>query len=868
LIQNQCQIGFSKMEKIIRDRINSFDFSADTLTPGKLVSSKGLSLVLNDFFGRSPLSQFMEQTNPAAELTHKRRLSSLGPGGLNRERAGFEVRDVHSSHYGRICPIETPEGPNIGLITSLSSFAKLNDFGFIETPYLIVREGVVTHEVEYMTADQEEKCIIAESSASLDEENMFIEEIVWARHFGEPLKVSPHQITHIDVSSQQMVSIVTSLIPFLEHDDPTRALMGSNMQRQAVPLLEPEAPIVGTGVESRIAKDSGAVVVAEESGTVCTVDGFHIGVLGKNSQEVTHYPLKKFIRSNTGTNINQTPICLPGDVVRAGDVLADGPAIDQGEVALGKNVLVAFMPWCGYNYEDAIIISEKLLRKDTFTSIYIEEFEATARETKLGREEITADIPNVAEEDLLRLGPDGVIIPGSPVKARDLLVGKITPKSETELTPEDKLLRAIFGEKAADVKDDSLRMPAGSGNEGVVMSVKSFSKKHRLSRSEDELIEESRELQVLKVEYADKMEEALMLFNNNLSALLLGSSFPVNLSFLKDGKPLLKEGQVVDESALDAIAEATADSIVFPADNAICKQIRSIMIEHEEHQKQLAIEHQKSLEKVRKGDVELNSGVVRQVKVYVATKRKLEVGDKMAGRHGNKGVISQIVPEYDMPYLDNGETIEIILNPLGVPSRMNIGQLLETHTGLVAKKKGIYVKSPIFQGFPEKRIWEMMEECGYPSDGKLFLTDGMTGERFDHPTVVGQIYMMKLSHNVVDKIHARSTGPYSLVTKQPLGGKSQLGGQRFGEMEVWALEAYGASNTLLEMLTVKSDDIDGRALIYESIVKGTNSLKSGETESFNVLKKEIQGLGIHMNIKDDQEASSPIFESEDIQVKI
>lgn len=842
LIQNQCRVGLARMEKIIRERMNLFDFSSDTLTPGKIVSAKGLAGVLKDFFGRSQLSQFMDQTNPVAELTHKRRLSALGPGGLNRERAGFEVRDVHASHYGRICPIETPEGPNIGLITSLSSFAKINEFGFIETPYRIVKNGVVTDEIEYMTADMEEQCIIAQASAPLDESNMFKEEICWARYRGESLEIETSRATHMDVSPKQLVSIVAGLIPFLEHDDANRALMGSNMQRQAVPLLKTEAPIVGTGLEARAARDSGAVVIAEEDGTVEMVDGLQIIVASKkNPLEKKTYELKKFMRSNAGTCINQHPLCEVGDVVRAGDVLADGPATDKGEVALGKNVLVAFMPWCGYNFEDAIIISEKLLREDAYTSIYIEEFELTARDTKLGKEEITRDIPNISDEALANLGEDGIVRIGAEVKPGDILVGKITPKSETELAPEERLLRAIFGEKAADVKDASLTVPPGT--EGVVMDVKVFSRRDRLSKTDEELVEEASHLKDLQKEYKQKMSLLMMERHEKIGALLLGEKAPAPIIHRRTAEEVVSQGAQFTQDLIEHIEQEEPIDLLLPQ-NEMYDLLRVLLRDYEVEIQTLETKHKTEIELLRKGDTDLDPGVIRQVKVYVASKRKLQVGDKMAGRHGNKGVVSKIVPEADMPYLPTGQTVEIILNPLGVPSRMNMGQVLETHLGFAARKAGIYVKSPVFEGFPEARIWEMMREQKLPDDGKSYLYDGRTGERFDSRVVVGYIYMLKLSHLVADKIHARSIGPYSLVTQQPLGGKAQMGGQRFGEMEVWALEAYGAAHVLQEILTVKSDDVSGRTRIYESIVKGENLLKTGTPESFNVLIKEMQGLGL------------------------
>lgn len=842
LIQNQCRIGLARMEKIIRERMNLFDFSSDTLTPGKIVSAKGLSGVLKDFFGRSQLSQFMDQTNPIAELTHKRRLSSLGPGGLNRDRAGFEVRDVHASHYGRICPIETPEGPNIGLITSLSSFAKINEFGFIETPYLIVRDGVVTDEIEYMTADQEERCVIAQASAELDKYNMFAEPICWARYRSEPMEIESSKVTHMDVSPKQLVSIVTGLIPFLEHDDANRALMGSNMQRQGVPLLKPEAPLVGTGLEARAARDSGAVVVAQEDGVVEFVDGSKIVISPKDNRlEKKVYQLKKFLRSNAGTCINQQPLVEMGDKIKAGDVIADGPATDKGEAALGRNVLVAFMPWFGYNFEDAIIISEKLLREDAFTSIYIEEFELTARDTKLGKEEITRDIPNVSEEALINLGDDGIIRIGAEVKPGDILVGKITPKSETELAPEERLLRAIFGEKAADVKDASLTVPPGT--EGVVMDVKVFSRRDRLSKTDDELVEEATRLKDIQKEYKTKLTEIRTERRERLGALLLNELSPGTIVHRKTAEVVLEEGALISQDIIEVIEKENVEDLLMP-DNELFQTAKQILHDYNIGMQTLETQYKTEIEHMKKGDTDLDPGIIRQVKVYVASKRKLQVGDKMAGRHGNKGVVSRIVREADMPYMEDGRPIEVILNPLGVPSRMNMGQLFETHLGFAARKAGIWVQSPVFEGFPEGEIWRMMKEQGLPGDGKFYLYDGCTGERFDNSVVVGYIYILKLSHLVADKIHARAVGPYSLVTQQPLGGKAQMGGQRFGEMEVWAAEAYGAAHLLQELLTVKSDDVSGRTRIYESIVKGDNLLKSGTPESFNVLIKEMQGLGL------------------------
>lgn len=844
LIQNQCRIGLARMEKIIRERMNLFDFTSDTLTPGKIVSAKALAGVLKDFFGRSQLSQFMDQTNPVAELTHKRRLSSLGPGGLNRDRAGFEVRDVHTSHYGRICPIETPEGPNIGLITSLSTFAKINEFGFIETPYRIVRDGIVTEEIEYMTADQEEWCVIAQASAPLDEHNMFKEPLCWVRYRGEEFEVDPKEATHMDVSAKQLVSIVTGLIPFLEHDDANRALMGSNMQRQGVPLLRTEAPIVGTGLEARAARDSGAVVIAEEDGTVEYVDGSKIVIAPKKYKlNKKTYPLKKFLRSNSGTCVNQRPLCSVGDKINAGDVIADGPATDKGETALGKNVLVAFMPWKGYNFEDAIIISEKLLKEDTFTSIHIEEFEITARDTKLGKEEITRDIPNISEEALINLGEDGIIRIGAEVKPGDILVGKITPKSETELAPEERLLRAIFGEKAADVKDASLMVPPGT--EGIVMDVKVFSRRDRLTKTDDELIEEASLLKEMHRDYKTKLAEIKQMKHEKLGALLLGDAAAGDVVHRKTADILIHKGEVFNEELLDILQNESIEDLILP-DLDIFNTMKQVIHDSDIEGQRVETDYKTQVEQIRKGDVDLDPGIIRQVKVYIASKRKLEVGDKMAGRHGNKGVVAKIVPESDMPFLENGQPVEIILNSLGIVSRMNMGQLFETHLGYAAKLAGVQVQSPVFEGFPEEKIWEMMRENGLPENGKSILYDGATGEAFENTIVVGYIYMMKLGHLVADKIHARAVGPYSLVTQQPLGGKAQMGGQRFGEMEVWAAEAYGAAHFLQELLTVKSDDVAGRSRIYESIVKGENILNAGTPESFNVLVKEMQGLGLNI----------------------
>jgi DNA-directed RNA polymerase subunit beta len=739
LLQNQFRIGMLRMERVIRERMTIQD--PGQVTAQLLINIRPVVAAIKEFFGSSQLSQFMDQTNPLAELTHKRRLSALGPGGLSRERAGFEVRDVHTSHYGRVCPIETPEGPNIGLISSLATFARVNDLGFVETPYREVKDGVVTRRIRFLTADVEDQHVIAQANAAVDEDGRLLGPRVTARHAHEIKMVKPEEVDYIDVSPKQIVSVATALIPFLEHDDANRALMGSNMQRQAVPLLQSEAPRVGTGMEYRAAVDSGAVVVARRAGEVEEVSGDRIVV--RVGRERDEYPLIKYQRSNQGTCINQVPIVRTGDLVKEGDVLADGPSTDHGELALGRNVLVAFMPWEGYNYEDAIVISERLVREDLFTSIHIEEYEVEARDTKLGPEDITRDIPNIGEEALRDLDERGIIRVGAEVRSGDILVGKVTPKGETELTAEERLLRAIFGEKAREVRDTSLRVP--HGERGKVVAVKQFSR-----------------------ERGDREE----------------------------------------------------------------------------------------------GD-ELPPGVNSLVRCYVAQKRKIAVGDKMAGRHGNKGVVSVILPEEDMPFLEDGTPVDIILNPLGVPSRMNVGQVLETHLGWAAEKLGIWAESPVFDGPREDEIARLLEMAGLPPTGKVVLRDGRTGEPFDMPVTVGSIYMMKLLHLVEDKIHARSTGPYSLITQQPLGGKAQFGGQRFGEMEVWALEAYGAASTLQELLTVKSDDVVGRVKTYEAIVKGENIQEPGVPESFKVLLKELQALCLDVKVLSEDKREIQLKEIEE-----
>jgi len=839
LLENQCRIGLARMEKIIKERMNLFDLSSEGITPHKLINPKSLSGVIRDFFGRSQLSQFMDQTNPVAELTHKRRLSALGPGGLSRERAGFQVRDVHPSHYGRICPIETPEGPNIGLIASLSTYAKINDLGFIVTPYFKVAKGRVTNQIEYLTADEEEKYVIAQANVNLDKRGRFLDAKVSARSRGEFTNVAPSEVDYVDVSPRQLVSVVSGLIPFLEHDDANRALMGSNMQRQAVPLLQTEAPLVATGLEGKAATDSGAMVIAEEDGTVTYVDAERIEVRpAKSKRDAKVYPLKKYMRSNASTCINQRPLVRPGDHVKKGHVLADGPATCGGELSLGRNVLVAFMPWEGYNFEDAIVVSDRSVKEDLYASVHVEEFEIGARDTKLGCEEITSDIPNVGEEALRNLGEDGVIRVGAEVRAGDILVGKITPKSETELTPEERLLRAIFGEKAADVRDSSLIVPAGT--EGIVMDAKMFSRKDKVYATEEEKAEERERIAELTAEYNEKLDKLNRDFNEKLSALLLGEKLDVEIIDSQTGDVIIAPAKKITRRNIEMLQSGRFETYLMP-DNEITAMVKDIFMEHRQLLEVLQMRHNREIERLKRGD-ELDPGVIKQVRVYVASKRELQVGDKMAGRHGNKGVIAKIVPEEDMPFMPDGTPVDMVLNPLGVPSRMNLGQVLETHLGWAAKALGIEVATPVFDGIKEGEIKGLLKKAGLPEDGKTVLYDGKTGEPFDQKVVVGYIYMMKLSHLVSDKIHARAIGPYSLVTQQPLGGKAQMGGQRFGEMEVWALEAYGAAYALQELLTVKSDDVAGRTRIYESIVKGEQTLEAGTPESFNVLIKEMQSL--------------------------
>ncbi len=869
LLANQCRVGLARTERLVKERMTLFDINIDGMTPSKLVNPKALSAVVRDFFGRSQLSQFMDQINPLSELTHKRRLSALGPGGLNRDRAGFEVRDVHPSHYGRICPIETPEGPNIGLINSMSTFARINEFGFIETPYRVIKKGVVSKKIEYLTADQEEGHLIAQANNVVDEKGNFAAEMITVRHRGDFLEVVPTESSYMDVSPKQLVSVAASLIPFLEHDDANRALMGSNMQRQGVPLLVSDSPLVGTGMEGKVARDSRSVIMCEANGTVAAATAEHIIVTkdGKlpvsDAEFLTHpnkiktnedkgiyaYPLRKFMRSNAGTCINQKPIVSRGQKVKAGMVLADGPNTELGELALGRNVLVAFMPWNGYNFEDAIVISQRIVKDDVYTSIHIDEFEIGARDTKLGPEEITRDIPNVGEEALADLGPDGVIRIGAEVKPGDILVGKITPKSETELAPEERLLRAIFGEKAADVKDTSLRVP--SGCTGIVMDVRVSS---RNPAGGEKLDPEERKKQLKKINdnYKRDSDELTEQLTDKLSDILLGEKIPLDVVNGRTGEIVIPANRKITKTLLRKLAAAQASIDIDPS--PIKNKIMEIVSTFESKFQDLDDDRERALDRIESGD-EVDPGIIKQVKVFVAKKRKLSVGDKMAGRHGNKGVVATIVPEEDMPYLDDGTPVDICLNPLGVPSRMNVGQVLETHLGVAAKALGFKVATPVFDGIPESVIMDYLKQAkakpGYEwigLNGKSTLHDGRTGEAFYQDVVVGYIYMLKLGHLVEDKIHARAVGPYSLVTQQPLGGKAQYGGQRFGEMEVWALEAYGAAYTLQELLTVKSDDVQGRTRIYEAIVKGDNTLEAGTPESFNVLVKEMQSLGLDVTV--------------------
>ncbi|MDR1242201.1 MAG: DNA-directed RNA polymerase subunit beta [Deltaproteobacteria bacterium] len=900
LVENQYRIGLVRMERAIKERMSLQEVS--TLMPHDLINPKPVAAVLKEFFGTSQLSQFMDQTNSLSEVTHKRRLSALGPGGLTRERAGFEVRDVHTSHYGRICPIETPEGPNIGLIVSLTTYAKVNDFGFIETPFFAVKDGKVTDEVVFLDASREDAHVIAQAHARRDAEGNLADEAVTTRVHGDVVMSRREEVTLIDVSPSQMVSISAALIPFLEHDDANRALMGSNMQRQAVPLLRSDVPLVGTGMEGDVARDSGACILAEYDGMVSYADADRViinyaGGVYPESGGSRAYNLQKFHKSNQSTCFGQKPSCYPGQKVKKGDVLADGPGIHNGELALGKNLTVAFMPWCGYNYEDSILISENCVKDDTFTSIHIEEFEVVARDTKLGPEEITRDIPNVGEEMLHDLDASGIIRIGAAVKPDDIMVGKITPKGESQLTPEEKLLRAIFGDKARDVKNTSLKVPPGI--EGTIIDVKVF---NRRSGEKDErtLNIEEFELSALDRKENDHIEALGRAARNSLFGFVSGKQVNANVAGKKKGEILLEAGHPMTLETLDEIPVKKLAGIFKSKETN--EKVAEALDGYDRQLRFIKAMYDSKREKVTEGD-DLPPGVIKMVKVYVAVKRKLNVGDKMAGRHGNKGVVSCILPVEDMPFFADGRPVDIVLNPLGVPSRMNIGQIMETHLGWAAGelglqlgalldsgaaldqvraevkqifddqrttelidslndeefkkavkelRPGIITKTPVFDGATENEIWNWLEKARLPNDGKTVLYDGRTGEPFANRVTTGIMYMLKLHHLVDEKIHARSTGPYSLVTQQPLGGKAQFGGQRLGEMEVWALETYGASYLLQEFLTVKSDDVAGRVKMYEKIVKGDNFLEAGMPESFNVLVKELMSLGLNVTLHQEE----------------
>jgi len=842
LLENQFRIGLVRMERIIKEKITLTDI--ETAMPHSLINAKPVMAAIKEFFGSSQLSQFMDQTNPLSEITHKRRLSALGPGGLTRERAGFEVRDVHPTHYGRICPIETPEGPNTGLITSLASYAKVNDFGFIVVPYRKVVNGRVTKNIEYLTAIDGENYVIAEATSPMDEKGNLTGETVSARVGGDFRMVSPQGVQYMDVSPKQIVGVSASLIPFLENDDANRALMGSNMQRQAVPLLQPEAPIVGTGMEHVAARDSGALVFAKRKGIVESVDASRIVVKSsENGGGVEIYNLIKFQRSNQATTINQRSIANIGDVVETGDILADGPSTDLGELALGKNVLVAFMPCGGYNFEDAILISERLVKEDVYTSVHIEQFGIEARETKLGPEEITRDIPNVGEEALKDLDESGIIRMGAEVKPGDILVGKVIPKGETQLTPEEKLLRAIFGDKAEEVKESCLYVPPGI--EGTVVDVRIFSRKGTGKDERAKSIEEE-DIQRLQRDLGEEVRIIKDEKFRKLRRLLVGQMVSEDIKDSKTKDIICPNGKKLTEKHLERVKNEHLMRIKIE-DSGLREKIESINSEVNHYIRYLKSRYDEMIDRIRRGD-ELPPGVNKVVKVYIAMKRKVQMGDKMAGRHGNKGVVAMVLAEEDMPYLPDGTPVDIVLNPLGVPSRMNVGQILETHLGWAAKALGLYVATPVFEGAKEAEIKDLLKKAGLSTRGQITLYDGRTGEPYDTPVTVGYMYMLKLHHLVDDKIHARSIGPYSLVTQQPLGGKAQFGGQRLGEMEVWALEAYGAAYTLQEFLTVKSDDVAGRARMYEAIVKGDATLEPGVPASFHVLIKELQSLGLDVEL--------------------
>ncbi len=897
LLENHYRIGLVRMERAIRERMSLQE--VDALMPHDLVNPKPVSAVVKEFFGTSQLSQFMDQTNPLSETTHKRRLSALGPGGLTRERAGFEVRDVHPSHYGRICPIETPEGPNIGLIVSLSTYARVNEYGFIETPYRVVENATVSKEVRFLSAFEEKDLAIAQANAPVDDGNQYVNQLVTSRVAGEFMMMDREKIELMDISPNQLVSVSASLIPFLENDDANRALMGSNMQRQAVPLIVNEAPLVGTGIEGVVAKDSGVTVVAKQDGTVVDVDASRIVIkndtVGKMLDKgVTIYNLSKFVRSNQNTCFNHRPIIRKGDKVKAGQIICDGPATNLGELALGKNVTVAFMPWGGFNFEDSILVSDRLVRDGVYTSVHIEEFEIVARDTKLGKEEVTRDIPNVGEEALKNLDDSGIIRLGAEVKPGDILVGKVTPKGETQLSPEEKLLRAIFGEKAGEVKDTSLRVPPGV--EGIVIDAKVFS---RRGADKDERAKQIENQEIAKVEKDRDDELAIIkeLAKAQLEKMLFGQKSTVALK--KGKKTLVAKGATIQEGMLAEVPMAQLEGLIID-DPDIMQQVYDLLENYRAQSEVCREKFEKAISRYEKGD-DLPPGVIKMVKVYVAMKRKLSVGDKMAGRHGNKGVVSRILPVEDMPYFEDGRPVDMVLNPLGVPSRMNVGQILEIHLGRAAKclgdqieamleenktkelreklkqifnnpenhqmidqldddgiisfadyyRNGVHMATPVFDGAKEDEIKALLSEAGVKHTGQATLYDGRTGEAFHGQITVGTMYMLKLHHLVDDKIHARSIGPYSLVTQQPLGGKAQFGGQRLGEMEVWAMEAYGAAHALQEFLTVKSDDMAGRTRMYEKIVKGQNTLEPGLPESFRVLTKELQSLGIDVQLVKD-----------------
>ncbi len=840
LAMNQCRIALLRLDKYVRDRMSQQNQAIDIPMPEKLVNPRILTNLLRDFFGSSQLSQFMDQLNPLAELTHKRRLSALGPGGLNRDRAGFKVRDVHSSHYGRICPIETPEGANIGLISSMSTYAVVNELGFIETPYVKVENGKITDKVDRITADAEENFTIAQANAPRDSKGKLTKKEVMCRKGGNFVLAPVEDVQYIDVSPKQTVSIAAGIIPFLEHDDANRALMGSNMQRQAVPLMVTEQALVGTGMEEVVARESGALLISDVSGEVIQADAKH--VLLNTEEGEKDFLLRKHERSNADTSINQRPLVKTGDKIKAGDVLADGSATSGAELALGKNVLVAFMPWEGYNFEDAILVSERFLKEDYFTSIHINHFDVTVSETKLGREETTRDIPNESESALSMLDAEGIVLPGTEVHPGDILVGKITPKSEAELTPEQRLLMAIFGDKATDIKNASLK--ASSGTHGIVMHVDVF--RRRISDTTRDKSEEKKKVKLAHEDFV-KAEHDLIDWRKNKLTKLFATKINGDVIDEMTGEILASTGEIVSPQLALRIERQRLLGLDVK-DNGFAEEINRIHYKFEYELETINTGYYRAIEYIRRGD-ELEHGVLKIVRVYIAIKQKLQVGDKMAGRHGNKGVISKIMPQEDMPYLEDGTPVDIVLNPLGVPSRMNVGQILETHLGWASKVLGMQVATPVFDGISEKEINALLKKAKLPENGKVKLIDGRTGEYFKQTVTVGYIYMMKLGHLVATKIHARATGPYSLVTQQPLGGKAQYGGQRLGEMEVWALEAYGAAYTLQELLTVKSDDVDGRLEVYSSIVNGDYSLSARTPESFNVLVNELKSACLDIRVE-------------------